>query len=159
MLWEWCFLGVENGYLGHFFHLQEMGNGKWEMGRALNIDRSAKILRKKKKKRYDVRIGADDTKSAFLEPHTAMLRWTWVKPVEKWPNRKSSYVLQLVFLFKNFDCNDVSLGSVVVCDCCIDPPSSNREWVNFFGHKCELFCLFSLLFQVSSPPISNAILE
>jgi hypothetical protein len=51
-----------------------MGNGKWEMGRALNIDRSAKILRKKKKKRYDVRIGADDTKSAFLEPHTAMLR-------------------------------------------------------------------------------------
>ena len=113
MLWEWCFLGVENGYLGHFFHLQEMGNGKWEMGRALNIDRAQKYCAKKI---VVLRIGADDTKSAFLEPHTAMLRWTWVKPVEKWPNRKSSYVLQLVFLFKNFDCNNVSLGSVVVCD-------------------------------------------
>ena len=46
----------------------EMGNGKWEMGRALNIDRAQKYCAKKNI-RDDVRIGADDQKCLPGAPH------------------------------------------------------------------------------------------
>ena len=68
----------------------------------------------------------------------------------------------MVFLFKNFDCNDVSLGSVVVRDCGYRPPQVRIENVStFFGQKSFLigsdlcvrtFLSFLLIISSFLPP-------
>lgn len=107
-------------------------NGKWEMGNGKGFEywHERKNIAQKKKK--GATWGSEPT-TPKVPPWSPTLlccdehEWNMLKS-----GQIESYVLQLVFLFKNFDCNDVSLGSVVVCDCWYRPSKFESRMSQLF---------------------------